>query len=217
MSTLGINHSTDELIDTLAGDLAPVRPSALPFRLAFGVGAGALISGLLLVFIIGIRPNLGSVIGSAGFWSKVAFTLATAGLSLLVAARLGRPGSRTSLLWILPVPLLMYLPFGIWELAHTAHWLPLLLGHGWKQCTWLVLILSVPVYLGLWWSLRKFAPTQMEVAGAVAGLCASAVASVVYCLHCPTDTAVFALTWYTLAFVLATVAGAFLGRRMLRW
>jgi len=188
-------------------------------RLAAGVVTGAAISALLLIVVVGARPNLGQVLNSASFWSKVAFTLTTAAVSVFVAARLGRPGARISLLWILPVPFLIYLPVGIWELAHTdaSQWMPLLLGHGWKQCTWLVLFLSLPVYGGLWWSFRRFAPTHIEAAGAVAGLSASAVAALVYCIHCPTDTAVFALVWYTLAFALASLAGAIFGRRTLHW
>jgi len=80
-----------------------------------------------------------------------------------------------------------------------------------------VLILSIPIYGGLWWAFRSFAPTQMGATGAVTGLCASAIAAVVYCLHCPSDTAVFALVWYTLAFAIAAILGSIFGRRLLHW
>lgn len=219
MTALSAGRSTDDLIEEIVGDLQPVSRSAMARRLSVGVVTGAAVSVLLLIVLLGARPNLGQVLDSASFWSKAAFTLTTAAMSLFVAARLGRPDSRTSLLWILPVPFLMYLPVGIWELARTdpSQWLPLLLGHGWRQCTWLVLFLSLPIYGGLWWSFRSFAPTHIEAAGAVAGLSASAVSALVYCIHCPTDTAVFALVWYTLAFALASLAGAIFGRRALRW
>jgi len=145
--------------------------------------------------------------------------LAMAGISLLVAARLARPDSNVNFMWLLPIPLLVYLPAAILELVRTgpAAWVPLLLGYGWQLCTWLILLLSIPIYVGLWWAFRSFAPTRMEAAGAVTGLCASAIAGVVYCLHCPTDTAVFALTWYTLAFAIAAIFGRLLGRRVLHW
>jgi hypothetical protein len=122
-------------------------------------------------------------------------------------------------MWLLPIPLLVYLPAAIVELVRTdpANWAPLLLGYGWQLCTWLILILSIPIYAGLWWAFRSFAPTRMEAAGAVTGLCASAIAGVVYCLHCPTDTAVFALTWYTLAFAIAAIVGRLFGRRLFYW
>lgn len=219
MTSPGITRSTDDLIQSIVSELRPVPRLAMTRRLALGVGAGAILSAVVLITLLGARPDLTNVLTVPSFWAKLAFTLMTAGLSLLVAARLGRPGSRTNLLWILPVPFLMYLPFGIWELAHTdpSQWGPLLLGHGWKQCTWLVLLLSIPIYAGLWWSFRRFAPTQVEVAGAVAGLSASAIGALVYSIHCPANTAVFALVWYGLAFVVASLAGVFLGRRLLRW
>jgi len=145
--------------------------------------------------------------------------IATAGVSLLVAARLARPGSNTNILWLLPIPLLIYLPAATFELVRTApaDRVALLLGHGWQLCTWLVLALSIPIYAGLWWAFRSFAPTRMEAAGAVTGLCASAIAGVIYCLHCPTDTAVFALVWYTLAFAVAAIIGRRFGPRLLHW
>jgi hypothetical protein len=219
MTPVNSSRSTDALIDYYVSQLRPTSTWAMPRRLAAGVGVGGIISAILLITLIGARPNLAEVAASGSFWGKVAFILATAVASLFVAARLGRPGAPKSLLWILPVPFLAYLPVAAWELARTdpAQWAPLLLGHGWKQCTWLVLILSLPVFVGLWWSFRKFAPTHIEAAGAVAGLSASAVAGLIYCIHCPTDTAVFALVWYTLAFALASLTGAIFGRRLLRW
>jgi len=171
-------------------------------RLAAGLIAGALASAALLLLGIGARPDLGLVFGSAGFWAKLAFALATAAVSVHAAARLGRPDARIHGLWLLPVPFLLYLPVGISELAAnpTSQWLPLLLGQGWRQCTWLVLLLSLPVYSGLWWAFRKFAPTHEQATGAVAGLSSAAVSAGIYCLHCPTDTAVFALVFTAVAF-----------------
>jgi len=216
---IAVRRPTDELVQSLVSDLRPVPRAAIILRLAIGATAGAVISVVLLMLLIGSRPDLAMVVQSTRFWSKAGYMLATAGISLLVAARLARPGSNTRLMWLLPIPLLVYLPAAILELIRTepTNWVPLLLGYGWQLCTWLVLILSIPIYIGLWWAFRSFAPTRMEAAGAVTGLCASAIAGVVYCLHCPTDTAVFALTWYTLAFAIAAIVGRLFGHRLLHW
>jgi len=210
---------TDELVQSLVSELRPVPRAAILLRLLAGATAGSALSAVLLILLVGARPDLAAVARSFGFWAKTFYMIATAGISLLVAARLARPGSNPKLLWLLPVPLLIYLPAGISELARTApsDWLPMLLGHGWQACTWLVLGLSLPIYAGLWWAFRAFAPTRMEAAGAVTGLCASAISAVIYCLHCPTDTAVFALFWYTLAFAIAAILGRAFGRRLLHW
>jgi hypothetical protein len=216
---IAVRRPTDELVQSLVSDLRPVPRAAIVLRLAIGATAGAVISVVLLMLLIGSRPDLAMVVQSTRFWSKAGYMLATAGISLLVATRLARPGSNTRLMWLLPIPLLVYLPAAILELIRTepTNWVPLLLGYGWQLCTWLVLILSIPIYIGLWWAFRSFAPTRMEAAGAVTGLCASAIAGVVYCLHCPTDTAVFALTWYTLAFAIAAIVGRLFGHRLLHW
>jgi len=216
---IAARRPTDQLVQSLVSDLRPVPRAAIVLRLAIGATVGAATSVFLLMLLIGSRPDLAMVIQSTRFWSKACYMLATAGISLLVAARLARPGSNTRLMWLLPIPLLVYLPAAILELIRTepTNWVPLLLGYGWQLCTWLVLILSIPIYIGLWWAFRSFAPTRMEAAGAVTGLCASAIAGVVYCLHCPTDTAVFALTWYTLAFAIAAMVGRLLGHRLLHW
>lgn len=212
-------HPTDDLIRSLSLNLRPVPRGTVALRLTVGVAAGTAISVVLLLSLVGARPDLAYVLSSAGFWSKAAYMLATAAISLTAATRLARPEAELSILWLLPLPFLLYLPMGFWELAHTnqSQWVPMLLGYGWKLCTWLVLFLSIPVYVGLWWAFRSFAPTQIEATGAVAGLCASAIAAVVYCLHCPTDTAVFALAWYTLAFAIASSLGSVLARRLMRW
>lgn len=216
---MAVRDATDVLVEQLVSELRPVPRAPVATRLAAGVIVGAAISVALLIFLVGARPDLADVLHSARFWAKAAYMVATAGLSLFVAARMARPGSNTNIAWILPIPLLIYSPAAVSELINTApaQWIPLLLGHGWQRCTWLVLVLSIPIYAGLWWAFRSFAPTRMEAAGAVTGLCASAIAAVIYCLHCPTDTAVFALVWYTLAFAIAGIAGRLLGRSLLHW
>jgi len=195
MTDATIVRATDHLIDAMVNDLRPVPRSAMARRLAAGLIAGALASAALLLLGIGARPDLGLVFGSAGFWAKLAFALATAAVSVHAAARLGRPDARIHGLWLLPVPFLLYLPVGISELAATptSQWLPLLLGQGWRQCTWLVLLLSLPVYSGLWWAFRKFAPTHEQATGAVAGLSSAAV-------------------WRTLAPCRFTIVAPFTGR-----
>ena len=216
---IAVRRPTDELVRSLVSDLRPVPRAAVAVRLVLGAAAGAAVSAVLLILLIGARPDLAVVMQSIGFWSKAAYMVATAGISLIVVARLARPGSNPNILWLLPIPLLVYLPAALLELVRTepADWTSLLLGHGWQLCTWLVLLLSIPIYVGLWWAFRSFAPTRMEAAGAVTGICASAISGVVYCLHCPTDTAVFALVWYTLAFAVAAIFGRMLGRRLLHW
>jgi len=91
------------------------------------------------------------------------------------------------------------------------------LGHSWSVCPWRVLALSGPIFLGLLWAFRAFAPTQLRLAGALAGVSAGALGAMVYGLHCPESSALFLLTWYSLGIGLAAAVGALLGPRLLRW
>jgi hypothetical protein len=91
------------------------------------------------------------------------------------------------------------------------------LGHSWMVCPWIVLALALPIFAGLLWSFRRFAPTRLRAAGAAAGLTAGAWGAAIYCLHCPEVTAIFVLTWYSLGVLLAAGLGAVLGPRLLRW
>lgn len=219
MSVGQMRHSTDDLIQSLALELRPTPRLAVPLRIAAGVAAGCAVSAVILLITIGLRHDLVDVVGSVSFWGKVAYSVGTAATALFVSARLSRPGARLSIAWLLLLPILLYAPAAIWELATTPRgdWGPLLLGHGWRHCTWLVLELSLPIYLGMLWAFKRFAPTHLTEAGAVVGLTSAAASAVVYCLHCPTDTAVFAITWYTLAFVIAACISSIIGRQLLRW
>ena len=120
---------------------------------------------------------------------------------------------------LLAVPILLLAGISIAELAYTppADWLAIWLGKSWRSCPWLSLLLSMPIFIGLWWAFRRLAPTRLRMAGAAAGLAAGAWSATLYCLHCPEVSALFVLTWYSLGIGLATAIGALLGPRLLRW
>lgn len=210
---------TQELIDTLVVDLRPTPRNVLSLRLGSGILLGSLASLALVLTQLGARPDLMSAMDTAIFWLRTSYTFVTAGISLFLAAQLARPGRGKPGAWVLLLPLLLYAPVGGWEFVRTENndWPSLLFGHGWRHCTWLILLLAVPIYAGLLWSFRRFAPTQLTLAGAVAGIASAATSGVVYSLHCPANTVSFGLAWYTLAFILAGVAGACGGARLLRW
>jgi hypothetical protein len=209
---------TGDLINSLVADLRPLRRRTVALRIAAGTAAGAIVA-LLGVIALGIRPDLASTMRTGALWSKVAYTSFFAFLSLLAIKQLARPEERANLVWLLPLPFLFFSPLALLEVVNSSspNWLSLLLGHGWRQCTWLILALSVPVFGGLLWAFKSFAPARPRVAGAVAGLCSSSVAGVAYGLHCPSNTALFVLVWYTLAFAIASIVGALIGDRLLRW
>jgi hypothetical protein len=212
--------NTDSLIESLSADLRPVRHFAVGWRIVVGIVAGALVTAMLVAVGLGIRPDLGLAMRGYSFWMKWSYTLSLSIGALAMVARLARPDTvGLRWLWLLAIPVGLLAVIGGLEMAHVpqGEWLAMWLGHSWKKCPWLVLLLSAPIFVGLLWSFRRLAPTRLRAAGAAAGLAAGSCAATLYCLHCPEVSAIFVLTWYTLGIALAAGVGALLGPHVLRW
>jgi hypothetical protein len=93
----------------------------------------------------------------------------------------------------------------------------LILGATWKTCPFNIAMISLPLFVAMFWVMRGLAPTQLALAGAGAGLLAGALGTLVYALHCPESAAAFVGIWYVLGIAIPTLAGAVLGPRVLRW
>jgi len=212
--------NTQQLIEALSSDVPRVTRRALAQRVGFGIVAGCLVTLVLVITVLGIRPDLQVALYGFSFWMKWTYTIALGVGAGHAVTRLARPipGSLRGL-WALTVPVFILAGVGIGELARTPpdHWLAMWLGQRGLTCPWLLLTLAAPIFVGLLWSFRQLAPTRLRAAGAAAGLAAGAWAATLYCLHCPETSALFVLTWYSLGIILAAGAGAVLGPRLMRW
>jgi hypothetical protein len=211
---------TEALIEKLSRDVPPVSRHAIAKRIGVGLVLGIVGAMLAVTVVLGIRPDLQVAMHGFSFWMKWTYTISLGVGAAYAVARLARPQSESLRgLWLLAVPVLLLAGVSIGELARTppGEWIAMWLGKSWMVCPWLVLLLAAPIFVGLLWSFRRLAPTQLRAAGAVAGLAAGAWAATVYCLHCPEVSALFVLTWYSLGIALAAGVGALLGPRLLRW
>ncbi|HKD48267.1 MAG TPA: DUF1109 domain-containing protein [Rhizomicrobium sp.] len=210
---------TEELIAYLSADLeaAPVR--SVSRVLGMGLGLGFLLSGLLMLVAMGPRPDLVAAMAGGNFWMKLAYTLSLAGLGLWMVERLGRSGASAERPAImLAVPVILLLAAALVQLSQPgADRYHLVLGDSWKVCAIDILALSAPMFVAMFWALRKLTPTRLGLAGAGAGLLAGAAGASVYAFHCVEYTAPFILIWYTAGIALAAAIGASLGRWALRW
>lgn len=212
--------NTDDLIRSLAQDVPTVPRGAVGRRIGLGILAGAVVTIVLIVAGLGLRPDLGLAMRGYSFWMKWIYTASLGVGALVMVARLARPDTvRLRWLWVIAVPVLLLAAISMTEMAYAppGDWLAMWLGQSWKVCPWIVLLLSAPIFIGLLWSFRRLAPTRLRAAGATAGLASGACAATLYCLHCPEVSAIFVLTWYTLGIALAAAVGALLGPRLLRW
>ena len=211
---------TDDLIAHLSGELQPVGAAEVARTLAAGLALGLFGSALLMAATIGIRPDILQAMGGEAFWLKFLYTLAIAILGLKLVERLGRPGTEAAwpaLLIAVPILTLMSMMAVQMMPADSATRHALLMGHSADVCSVLIAALALPLFAGLFWSLRKLAPTRLTQAGAAAGLLAGSAAATIYAFHCTESTATFIAIWYTAGIALTTLMGAVLGRFVLRW
>lgn len=211
---------TDALIRVLSSHLEPVPLHPVARRVAIGLAIGAIATFSMLVLVLGLRPDLAIAIHGASFWMKWIYTASLGVGGIIATAHLARPdATRSKAYWLLLIPFVALAVMAGNELldAPRDQWLDIWLGHSWHVCSICVLLFSVPIFIGLLWSFRRFAPTNLRAAGAAAGFASGAIAATLYCLHCPEVSALFVLTWYTLGIVLATAIGALLGPRLMRW
>ncbi len=212
---------TDELVAFLATGVEPVAASATTRRHALalaGGGGGAL---LLMLVLLGVRADVRAAMHLSMFWIKLALPVGMALGALIASTRLARPGVAVGGLpaALLTVPVLAIGLLAAHALNGTAPEarLALLLGRTWTYCPLLIVLLSLPVFVGTFWAMKGLAPTRPALAGAAAGLLAGAVAAAVYALHCPEMAAPFLATWYLLGMAIPAVVGALLGARLLCW
>jgi len=211
---------TDELIDHLSGVLEPVPTAPVLRILALGLGIGAILSALIMTATIGIRPDLMDAMGGSAFWLKFTYTIVVAALGLVIVDRLARPDSDIGrYLFLLAVPVLVMAAMAVMQMlpADAVTRDALIMGHSARVCSILIAGLGLPLFIGLFWSLRQLAPTRLTEAGAAAGLLAGSAAASIYAFHCTESTPTFIAIWYTAGIALTTALGAGLGRWLLRW
>jgi hypothetical protein len=211
---------TDDLIAALSSDLPPVRANSVRRTIVLGLVIGMLITVIALAMTLGMRKDLHVAMAGAMFWMKIGYTASLALIAIAAAIVLARPEARPPRwLWLLAFPVAVLGAISAFELssAPADHRMAMWLGETWALCPANLVMLSLPIMITVMIGYRRFAPTHMRITGAVIGLGAGAAAATVYCLHCPEETAIFVLTWYSLGIAVATVIGAIAGPRFLRW
>ena len=211
---------TDDLVTLLSTGDITVQPhtSAKRFALALGLGVG--VAFLMMLGLLGLRPDFPEAIKLPMFWVKLGYAAGLAAAALLALVRLSHPGSRLKkapLGMALPIVLMWLLALYSLMDADTAQRQELLYGASWGVCPLNITMLSAPIFLATLWAVRGLAPTQLTQAGAVVGLLSGALGALVYSLHCPEMGAPFIGTWYLLGMLIPTLIGAVLGRTLLRW
>ncbi|MFL6719029.1 MAG: NrsF family protein [Burkholderiaceae bacterium] len=210
---------TDDLITMLAKGPAPTaQPGTKRFALALGWGMFG--ATLLMALLLGVRADLAGALAMPMFWAKLSFPAVAALAALQLARRLARPGLRPGTAPLVLAALLL----SSWAGAATTLLAAapdaraaLIFGDTWRTCPFNIALLSLPVFIAMFWAIKGLAPTRPALAGGSAGLTAGAAGAAVYALHCPEMAAPFLGIWYVLGIALPALAGALLGPMALRW
>lgn len=211
---------TDDLVMLLATGEGSVRRHAAARRYAAAIAVGVVAAGLLMLGVLGVRPDLAEAVRLPMFWAKIGYVASLGVASLLAVLRLSRPGARLDRVLpalALPVVAMWALAAFVLAGAEPEQRMGLLLGATWAVCPFLIAMLSAPMFVATLWAMRGLAPTRLPLAGTAAGLLSGTVGGLVYCLHCPEMEAPFIGTWYLLGMLIPAATGALLGRRVLRW
>lgn len=211
---------TDDLIALLASDAGPVPRRAAWRRLAWAVAAALPLSVAWMIAFYGVRPGLAASLADPMAWLKVLVPAAVALGGFALTERLARPGVPVGGAWLgVAVPLLVLWSLGlaVWTAAAPEARADLLLGRTWRTCTLNIAVMAAPLFLAAMMALRGLAPTRPALAGAAAGVLAGGVGAAVYALHCPELAAPFLAVWYVLGMAVPALAGAAVGRLLLRW
>jgi len=214
--------NTDTLITELSRDLQPVRRGATRALLRNGLIGGATAAAMVVLFwpTLGARTDLAEAAATSAFWMKLFYTASIAALGFVALERLSQPGVRQPSwfrLLLPPIALLAAVTAVRWAIIPGGQAVSFWMGASWWQCPLYVVLLSAPIFVGVIRAMTHLAPTRLDSAGAAAGLVAGAAGATVYALHCVETSPGFVLLWYSLGLGIATLIGATIGPRLLRW
>jgi hypothetical protein len=211
---------TDDLINMLASGPDVAAPKVPLQKFAMVVSSGVLLSVILMLTVLGLRPNMSELAMLPAFWIKMAFVVALAVCGWLAVTQLATPGARTKQLPLLiasPILLIWLLAAASMLNATPEQRADLFWGDTWHYCSWLIAILSLPIFIAILRVMRQMAPTRLRLAGAGAGFAAGAAATLIYSFHCPEIAAPFIGFWYVVGILIPCILGALIGPRILRW
>lgn len=211
---------SDDLLDRLATDLTPTPRRALQARLFGWAGLGVVVSAIIMVAWLGLRPDMMEAPGTMMFWTKFAYTAIFAIVGGIAALNLARPGG--ALRWQVLGLAMLVLLVGAGGLVQLVLMGPdqmgrLVMGNTALRCPFYIVALSAPIYLAIIFAMRRAAPTNPTLAGFAAGLFAGGASVWVYAFHCTESGMPFIAIWYTVGVLATAVLGALIGRFALRW
>jgi hypothetical protein len=209
---------TEHLVEALVADRASGR-KPISTALVLALMLGGVVSLVLFVVDLGVRADIEPALATWRFDLKVGMVLIALVLAFGLCLECARPDpAGHPVRRLLPLAALAILAIAV-ELVilPKATWGTRLVGSNSLVCLSAIPMLSIAPLAAVLAILRRGAPASPALAGAAAGLLAAACGATLYAFHCFDDSPLFVVTWYSLAAIPIVLAGALIGRRLLRW
>jgi hypothetical protein len=211
---------TEDLIQQLAAEAAPVRRLPHVAVRAAGWLVFAALSLVVVMLLMGVRRELGDTVDRVDFTIEAALLLLTAVSALIGALLVSIPGAGISgrIRWT-PVALgIACVIIAAGELAYAAvTGAPAgQLTFAW-HCVYKTTSVAIVPGILLFVMVRRSAPLHAAWAGTLAVLATAAIGVLGANIICPNDRPLHMLLWHVLPLMLFAGAGAALGKWLLRW
>jgi len=207
--------ATDDLIDSLAGGLVPVRRLRPPAVRALGCVLLAVAVIALLAWGRGLRGDLADRLRDAAWWVQIAGAFLTAITATLAAFEIGLPDR--SRLWLaLPLPAAALWLYGF-AFGCLGHWIAIPAGapvvRDSVRCLETIVMASVPLGLALWLMLRRARPLEPGGTAWLAALAVAAYADTAHLLMHVVQASSLVLAVNLLPVTAILLVGGLAGRR----
>jgi hypothetical protein len=210
----------ERLIDRLTGDLKPVRRRRLSLDIAVITAICAAELGLFFA-LKAQRPDMPMQMHQMSFWWRLASLGLIAVISGSVAIFSFNPvySPRRALRWLLLIAVFC-LACGMFINAGPQANMRLVVRLNWQaglQCTYKMVLLSIPAVVGLTVLMRRGAPTDIKRTASLAGLAAAAWGAFVFVFACPSDDPLYIAVWYSLGCGIVTALSRLVLPGISRW
>jgi hypothetical protein len=210
-------ESIENLIDSLARDVEPVKPAPHPYMLSLGWAAAAVAYLAVSLWISGLRPDLMQKLQEPWFAAELASLALLFVATSLSAAVLAFPDlhqmRKAALAPAGLFALLIAVLFFSWRADVPPAPLPV---HSF-ECTLSIILFSLLPSVWTFFSMRRFASTHYRWAGSIALLSAFSVGALWLRLHELNDSIIHVILWHYLPMLGIGLAGWGLGKKWLKW
>lgn len=214
--------TTDDLINALSRAPEPVKTHALTTRFGVAIMVGIVLGLIGIKLTLGFRPDIGVAAPIVAMKAGLSALIATfAGGLAMKMARPVAAGSRQIGRASAPIVILACALLAIGAVTlfstHSGQRFEAFTGGGFPWCIVIIPLAGLPTAGMLMWAMKDAAPTRLALAGAGVGAVSGGIGAMVYAMFCPIDSVAFVTIWYVVGIAVASVMGALVGTKLLRW